>query len=187
MVQRRLSGLFRGLALMVLAIPAQAVFAGSPGKLVVLGDSLTAGLGVAPDEAFPAQLEAALRARGHTVEVVNAGVSGDTVADGLARLDWSVPDDAGAVIVELGANDALRGIDPAKTRATLDAVLARLKARKLPVLLAGMKAPRNWGDTYASDFELMYADLASSFCGAAGVRALRERRSEPRSWWSWKD
>ena len=167
MVQRRFSRLFRGLAVVVLtALAMPAVAAAGPLKLVVLGDSLTAGLGVAPSEAFPAQLEAALRARGHAVELVNAGVSGDTVADGLARFDWSIPDDAAAVIVELGANDALRGIAPAKTRAALDALLARLKNRNLPVLLAGMKPPRNWGNDYKGDFEIIYTDLASHY-GAA--------------------
>ena len=170
MVQRRFSGLFRDLAQLILpvsimlaAVPATA--AAAP-RLVVYGDSLTAGYGVAPKDAFPAQLEAALRARGHTVEVVNSGVSGDTVETALERFDWAIPDDAAAVIVELGANDALRGIDPAKTRATLDTMLGRLKARNLPILLAGMKPPRNWGDTYVSDFERIFVDLAKTH-GAA--------------------
>ena len=170
MVQRRFSGLFRDLAQLILpvsimlaAVPATA--AAAP-RLVVYGDSLTAGYGVAPKDAFPAQLEAALRARGHTVEVVNSGVSGDTVETALERFDWAIPDDAAAVIVELGANDALRGIDPAKTRATLDTMLGRLKARNLPILLAGMKPPRNWGDTYVCDFERIFVDLAKTH-GAA--------------------
>ena len=131
-------------------------------KIVALGDSLTAGFGVAPADAFPAQLERALKASGQAVELVNSGVSGDTAADGLDRLDWAVPDDAKAVIVELGANDGLRGIDPKATRATLNAVLTRLNARKLPVLLTGMRAPRNWGDAYAKEFDAMFADLAAA-------------------------
>lgn len=166
MVQRRSSWLFRGLSPLLLPvylmlIPLPAAADAAP-KLVIFGDSLTAGFGVAPKDAFPAQLEAALRARGHSVEVINAGVSGDTAENALDRFDWAIPEDASAVIVELGANDALRGIDPVKTRATLDTILTRLNSRKLPVLLAGMVAPRNWGDSYKSDFELMYANLAKS-------------------------
>jgi len=132
-------------------------------KVVALGDSLTAGLGLPTTESFPAKLEAALKARGHDVTVVNAGVSGDTASDGLARLDWSVGDDANAVIVELGANDALRGIDPATTRAALDKLLQRLAGRHLPVLLAGMLAPRNFGADYARSFEAIYPDLAGKY------------------------
>jgi acyl-CoA thioesterase-1 len=135
----------------------------APIKVVALGDSLTAGLGLLASQSFPAKLEAALKARGHDVTIVNAGVSGDTVGDGLARLDWSVGDDANAVIVELGANDALRGLDPAATRATLDKLLQRLAERHLPVLLAGMLAPRNLGDDYAKRFDAIYPDLASRY------------------------
>lgn len=132
-------------------------------KVVALGDSLTAGLGLPANESFPAKLEAALKARGHDVTVVNAGVSGDTASDGLARLDWSVGDDANAVIIELGANDALRGIDPATTRAAVDKLLQRLAERHLPVLLAGMLAPRNFGADYARNFEAIYPDLAGKY------------------------
>ena len=124
---------------------------------------MTAGLGLPASDSFPAKLEAALKARGHDVTVVNAGVSGDTASDGLARLDWSVGDDANAVIVELGANDALRGIDPATTRAALDKLLQRLAKRHLPVLLAGMLAPRNFGADYARSFDAIYADLAQKY------------------------
>lgn len=128
--------------------------------IVAFGDSLTAGLGVAPADAFPAQLERALRAKGLKVDVINSGVSGDTVAAGLDRFDWAVPETADAVIVELGANDGLRGFDPAQTRAALDDLIGRLKARKLPVLLTGMKAPRNWGEAYAVKFDAMFQELA---------------------------
>ena len=144
-------------ALVLAAGPAAA----APLKIVALGDSLTAGYGLGPGEGFVPRLQAALRAAGHDVTVVDAGVSGDTASDGLARLDWSVGDDAGAVIVELGGNDALRGIDPAVTRAALDALLARLAARRLPVLLAGMRAPPNLGADYAATFDPIYGDLSA--------------------------
>jgi acyl-CoA thioesterase-1 len=134
----------------------------APVQLVVLGDSLSAGYGLKAAAAFPAELQKALADDGRTVTVVNAGVSGDTANDGLTRLDWSVGPDASAVILELGANDALRGIDPAITRAALDAILARLKARHLPVLLAGMLAPPNMGESYAAAFDRIFPDLAKS-------------------------
>jgi acyl-CoA thioesterase-1 len=129
-------------------------------RIVAFGDSLTAGFGLAPNEAFPVQLERALRARGHRVEVINAGVSGDTTAGGLERFDWAVPEGADAAIVELGANDALRGLDPARARANLDQIVQRLKARGMDVLIAGMLAPRNWGDDYARAFDSIFPDLA---------------------------
>lgn len=140
--------------------PAAGAKAAAPITLVALGDSLTAGFGLPPDAAFPVQLETTLRARGHNVRVVNAGVSGDTAADGLARLDWATPEDADGVIVELGANDALRGLAPPQTARTLAALLTSLKERRLPVLLAGMRAPRNWGPEYAESFEALYPELA---------------------------
>ena len=139
-----------------LAGPALA----APLKIVALGDSLTAGHGLGGAESFAQKLEAALKARGHDVVVVDAGVSGDTASDGLARLDWSVAEDAGAVIVELGANDALSGIDPKVTRNALDGILSRLVERRLPVLLAGMRAPPNLGQQYAEAFDGIYAHLA---------------------------
>jgi acyl-CoA thioesterase I len=142
---------------------AQPGGAGRPVKIVALGDSLTAGLGLAADAAFPARLERALAQQGIAAEIVNAGVSGDTTADGLSRLDWSVPDGTDAVILELGANDALRGIDPAQTRANLDAILKKLAARKLPVLLAGMRAPPNLGAEYTKAFDAIYPDLAAAY------------------------
>jgi acyl-CoA thioesterase-1 len=134
--------------------------AAAPVSIVALGDSLTAGYGLAPGEAFPEQLQAALRARGHDVTVVNAGVSGDTASGGLARLEWSVPAEANLVIVELGANDMLRGIDPAVTRKALDEVVAKLQERGQPVLLAGMRASLNMGPEYAEAFDRIYPDIA---------------------------
>jgi acyl-CoA thioesterase I len=128
----------------------------------VLGDSLSAGFGLPAPAAFPARLEQALRAQGIAVEIHNAGVSGDTASGGLARLDWSVPEGTDAVIVELGANDALRGVDPKVTRAALDSILRRLKARGLPVLLAGMQAPRNLGPDYAREFDRIFPELAAA-------------------------
>lgn len=134
----------------------------APVKLVVLGDSLVAGYGLEPGQAFPEKLQAALREKGHAVEIVNAGVSGDTSAGGLERLDWSVPEDTDAAIVELGANDALRGLDPATTRANLEAIVTRLRERGIAVLLAGMMAPPNLGEDYAERFNPIYAELAKA-------------------------
>ena len=127
---------------------------------MALGDSLTVGYGLPNGDAFPTKLQAALKAKGIDAAVANAGVSGDTASAGLERIDWSVPDGTGAVIVELGANDALRGLDPAVTRKALDAILTRLAARRLPVLFAGMKAPPNMGADYASAFDAIYPALA---------------------------
>ncbi len=132
-----------------------------PINIVAFGDSLTAGYGLAANDAFPAQLQRALAAKGLAVNVINAGVSGDTAAGGLSRLDWSIPDGTDAVILELGANDALRGFDPAVTRKALDAMLRRLKERKIPVLLCGMLAPRNLGGEYGRAFDAIYPDLAA--------------------------
>jgi acyl-CoA thioesterase I len=134
--------------------------AGQKIKIVAFGDSLTAGFGVKPADAFPVQLEAALKARGHDVEIINAGVSGDTSSAGLDRFEWAVGEGVDAAIVELGANDALRGLDPAATRAALGTILEKLSARRIEVLLAGMKAPRNWGEAYAVSFDAIYPDLA---------------------------
>ncbi|GIL01498.1 MAG: arylesterase [Alphaproteobacteria bacterium] len=128
--------------------------------IVALGDSLVAGYGLADSQAFPARLQQALRARGHDVTVVNAGVSGDTSAGGLERLDWSVPEGADAVIVELGANDALRGLSPQATRRNIAAIVGRLKARGIAVLLAGMLAPPNMGADYADAFNAVFPDIA---------------------------
>jgi len=131
-------------------------------KIVVLGDSLSAGLGLPADAAFPARLAQALKAKGIAVSVANAGVSGDTASGGLGRLDWSVPGGTDAVIVELGANDALRGIDPKLTKTALDTILNKLKERHIAVLLAGMEAPRNMGSDYVQAFDAIYPALAST-------------------------
>ena len=131
-----------------------------PITIVALGDSLTAGYMLAPGEGFVPQLQAALREKGHDVKIVDAGVSGDATSGGLARVDWSVGEDADAVIVELGANDALRGLDPATTRENLSALLDRLAARDLPVLLTGMVAPPNLGEAYGEEFSAVFADLS---------------------------
>jgi acyl-CoA thioesterase-1 len=134
-----------------------------PIKMVVLGDSLSAGLGLPAPAAFPARLQKALEAKGLAVDMVNAGVSGETSSGGRDRLDWSVPEGTEAVILELGANDALRGTDPAVTRAALSDILTRLKARKIAVLMCGMVAPPNYGSDYAARFNSIYPDLAKSF------------------------
>ena len=132
-------------------------------KIVALGDSLTAGYGLPTQDSFPAQLERALKAKGHAIEIENAGVSGDTASGGLARLDWSVPDGTDAVIVELGANDMLRGVDPKATRGALDALLGRLKQRGIEVLFAGMRAAPNLGAEYGRAFEKIFPDLAAKY------------------------
>ena len=130
-------------------------------RILMLGDSLTAGYGLAARDALPAKLEAALRARDLDVRVINAGVSGDTTAGGLARLEWALADRPHAVIVALGANDALRAIDPALARSNLDRLLGVLAERRLPVLLAGMVAPRNLGRDYGARFDALYPELAA--------------------------
>lgn len=134
-----------------------------PARILVLGDSIAAGYGLAADEAFPARLESHLRRAGHEVRVIDAGVSGDTTAGGLARLDWALADRPHVVIVELGGNDGLRGIAPQATRANLDAILARLKARGPRVLLTGMLAPPNLGAEYGRAFDAIYPELAAKY------------------------
>ncbi len=131
-----------------------------PIRIVAFGDSLTAGFGLKPRYAFPAQLQKALKARGHNVVVANAGVSGDTTAAGLERLAWAVPDGTDAIIVEFGGNDALRGIDPKVTRANLEKIISSLKQRNMPILLAGIRAPANWGEDYSKAFDAIFPDLA---------------------------
>ena len=150
--------LFTALALLALTAAGAAA---APVTILALGDSLTAGLGVGPAEAFPVRLEAALQAKGHDVKVINAGVSGDTAADGAARLDWALAEPVNAVIVELGANDALRGLPVAQAEQALARLLAALAAKKLPVLLAGMRAPPNMGPEYQAAFDGMYERLAA--------------------------
>ena len=149
-------------ALACLLAPTLAHAADRPVKIVALGDSLTAGYGLPADAAFPAKLARALQAKGIAVSIANAGVSGDTASGGLARLDWSVPEGTEAVIVELGANDMLRGIDPAVTKTALDQILNQLARRHIPVLLAGMKSLSNFGPDYARVFEAIYPTLAST-------------------------
>lgn len=149
-------------ALMTVVKPAWAE-ATKPVKLVVLGDSLSAGLGLPGQEAFPTKLQKALQAKGIAVDMTNAGVSGDTASGGRDRLDWSVPGGTDGVIVELGANDALRGIDPDLTRTALSDIVARLKARKIAVMLCGMLAPPNYGADYATRFNSIYPDLSKKF------------------------
>jgi acyl-CoA thioesterase-1 len=134
-----------------------------PIKMAVLGDSLSAGLGLSASAAFPARLQKSLESKGIKAEMVNAGVSGDTASGGRDRLDWSIPEGTEIVIVELGANDALRGTDPAVTRAALSDILTRLKARKIAVLLCGMLAPPNYGSDYANRFNAIYPELAKAF------------------------
>ncbi len=141
---------------------SQATAAERPVKIVAFGDSLMAGYQLPLTEAFPAQLQKALKAKGLNAEVANAGVSGDTASGGLARLDWSVPDGTDAVVVELGANDMLRGIDPKVTRAALDQIVTRLKQRGIEVLLCGMRAAPNLGADYERAFNAIYPELASA-------------------------
>jgi acyl-CoA thioesterase I len=130
--------------------------------MVVLGDSLSAGLGLSASDAFPAKLQKALRDKGIDIDVTNAGVSGDTASGGRDRLDWSAPEGTQAVILELGANDALRGLDPSVTRSALADIVSRLKARGIAVLLCGMLAPPNYGRDYADRFNAIYPDLAKT-------------------------
>jgi acyl-CoA thioesterase I len=131
--------------------------------ILAFGNSLTAGLGLEPQQAFPARLEAALKARGHDIVIANAGVSGDTSTAGAERLDWSLAPEIDAVILELGSNDALRGIDPEETEKALDRILSALKERRLPVLLAGMLAPRNLGADYGRKFDAIFPRLAAKY------------------------
>lgn len=148
------------LAMLALFAPAQTVRAEDSVRIVVLGDSLTAGYQLPPDAAFPVQLQKALQARYPDVTIANAGVSGDTSRGGLSRLDWAIDDKVDAVILELGANDALRGIDPKLTEQALDAILQKLTERNIKVLVAGMIAPPNFGEEYAQAFNPIYARLA---------------------------
>jgi acyl-CoA thioesterase-1 len=141
---------------------AQAPAAAGTVHIVALGDSLTAGLGLRANEALPAVLQRLLNDKGHAVEIQNAGVSGDTTAGGLARLDWAVPEGTDAVILALGANDMLTGLDVARARGNLEAIIQRLTARHIPVLLAGMHANRTLGDGYVTAFDRIYPDLAAA-------------------------
>jgi acyl-CoA thioesterase-1 len=147
---------------LVWAAPTGASAAERPVKIVVLGDSLSAGYGLPVDATFPAKLAQALKGNDIAVQITNAGVSGDTASGGLDRLDWSVPEGTDAVIVELGANDALRGLDPKVTKAALDGILTKLSDRHIFVLLTGMEAPRNMGADYVRSFDAIYPALVSA-------------------------
>jgi len=150
----KLSAVLTLLFLMINPAAAQTV------TLLALGDSLTAGYGLQPSDAFPVKLEAALQARGHDVKVINGGIAGDTALDGASRVDWALSEEVDAVIVEFGANDALRGLPVPQAEQALDQLLGKLADRKLPVLLAGMRAPPNLGPEYQAAFDGMYARLA---------------------------
>jgi len=145
------------------AAQADRAAAGGPLKIVTLGDSLSAGYGLPREQAFTSQLEAALKAKGYDVTVPNTGVSGETTAGGLARLGWILGDRPDLVIVALGANDGLRGVDPAATRENLDRILAMLKEKQVPAVMAGMLAPRNLDRTYAQAFDTIYPELAAKY------------------------
>jgi acyl-CoA thioesterase-1 len=160
------------------AVPAVAAF-----RVVAFGDSLTAGLGLDPREAYPALLEARLSAAGHRVEVVNAGVSGDTTAGGVRRVEWSLEGDVRVMIVALGANDGLRGLPVLEMRRNLAGIIERAQARRVTVILAGMEAPPNMGTSYTAAFRQVYQDLASQYrvallpfllAGVAGDPALNQ-------------
>jgi len=151
------------LTLTLTAIATALAKATDPIRIVVLGDSLSAGLGLPAGDAFPARLQKALKEKGIDIDISNAGVSGDTASGGRDRLDWSVPEGTEGVILELGANDALRGIDPSVTRAALSDIVGRLKARGIAVLVCGMLAPPNYGSDFAARFNSIYPDLARSF------------------------
>jgi acyl-CoA thioesterase-1 len=157
-------GLFKRLLITIAAIVVGFGAArAAPVRILALGTSLTQGYGVPPGEDFTAVLEARLNAAGEQVRLINAGVSGDTSAGGLARLDWSLADHPDAAIVELGSNDALRGLAPAETKKNLAAVLTKLQAAHIPVLLIGMLAPRNLGKEYAASFDTIYPTLARKY------------------------
>jgi acyl-CoA thioesterase-1 len=144
-------------------IPVQAAENQRPIRLVAFGDSLTAGYMLPPTQSFPAQLEKALTAKGHAVDVANAGVSGDTTANGLERFEWAIPDGTEAVILELGANDALRGLPPKKARANLEKIIEKLRKRNIEVLLTGMIAPKNMGSDYEREYNPIFSELAAKY------------------------
>lgn len=152
---------FAVILLTVLAGPRIA--AAEPLQLVGLGDSLMAGYQLPQEDALPAQLQRQLVAKGHDVVIANAGVSGDTTSGGLSRVDWSVPEGTDGVILELGANDALRGIPPEQTEKNLEQIITRLKERNIPILLVGMLAPPNMGDDYGQRFNAIYPRLAEKY------------------------
>jgi acyl-CoA thioesterase-1 len=150
------------LLLILLGVAAEPALA-APVKILMLGTSLTQGYGLPPGTEIPARLQAKLKAAGVDATVINAGVSGDTSAGGLSRLDWSLADHPNTAIVELGSNDALRGIPPAQTEKNLSAILGKLEAQHIPALLLGMMAPRNFGPQYARAFDAIYPKLAKQY------------------------
>lgn len=162
---------------------ATAAGAQPPVKIVAFGDSLTAGYGLLQRDSYPSKLEAVLRTKGYNVTIANAGVSGDTTAQALSRLDWSVPQGTQAVILEFGANDMFRGVPPATIKRNLEAMIQKLKARHIEVMLAGMYATRNLGKEYYSAFDAIYRDLAQKYGlvlmpffleGIAGIQSLNQ-------------
>ncbi len=164
-VQRLVAAIILTLSVLipVMAATPAAAQADRPIKIVALGDSLTAGFGLPAVAAFPYRLKEFLKTRGYDVEMINAGVSGDTTTGGLGRVDWSVPQGTEAVIVELGANDFLRGVDPAVTFRSLDGIMAKLKARKIPILLCGFVAGKNMGPQYEQAFNAIFPTLAQKY------------------------
>lgn len=169
------------LAVTVLAF--QSEVAAREIKLLALGDSLTAGYGLPKAEGFTERLQAALRAEGRDIRVINAGVSGDTSAGGRSRLDWALADKPDAVLLELGANDGLRGIEPRVTRDNLDAILGKLSGMGIPILFAGMRAPPNLGEEYGAEYSAVFKDLSARhdvvfypffLDGVAGIPALNQ-------------
>lgn len=148
------------IALLVIIFPIAAGATDGTIRVLAFGDSLTAGYGLAKSDSFPAKLEQALRAQGMAAQVTNAGVSGDTTAGGRARITWALESNPDVAIVELGANDAMRGIDPGATWHNLDAIVSVLKKRQVKVLLAGMFAPPNYGDRFAANFDSIFPRLA---------------------------
>lgn len=157
---RALAGPLLGVVILLSLLTPSVAHAEAAIRILALGDSLTAGYGLSQEAAFPAQLESALRAKGHDVEIINAGVSGDTTAGGLARLDWALSPKPEYAIVALGANDALRAVEPSDTFNNLDTILSRLKAKDVRILVAGMYAPPNLGREYADAFNAVFPRLA---------------------------
>jgi len=156
-------GIFVALVQVLALLAGLGAAQGRTLKIVALGDSLTAGYGLKPGQRFPEVLEKALRAKGYDVNVVNAGVSGDTAEDGLARFDWSVQPDADALIVELGANDMLRGMSVERAKRALAAILGKARQAHIPTLLTGMEAAPNLGPEYRAAFDRIYPDLAAQY------------------------
>ena len=152
-----------GRALLVFFVLLAPPAAAAPARILAFGDSLFAGFGLAPGDGFTAQLQRALRADRYDVQVINGSVSGDTSADGVSRLGWSLADNPDLVLLELGGNDVLRGLDPERTRSNLDAMLSQLQAGHYKTVLVGMLAPRNLGPDYAAKFDPIYPDLAKKY------------------------